>query len=272
MGSLQFDGHDTCHVSKNINKTVLQRGCRICCFFSLRTNKNCHSDGNRKAKASTPNSTENKKLCVTEEQILVSLQATSSPDGFWMEHNSGSWPVQRLGPTSTHIMPYFEALNGSWALQSCSPEHLQGRAVPQKRKTKLLLIPRGRRWPADSSRVTHATRCQLKYSFYTGTASHERLWGGAGAELKPPEVAASPNYGACWEAEAASTHAHSHKDHHDYWYLPVSAPISTFLKKPDESRVFWLYEDFARQPAGSERLTAFPSLLYINILATSVSP
>jgi len=90
MGSLQFDGHDTCHVSKNIKKTVLQRGCRICCFFRLRTNKRCHSDGNRKAKASRPNPMENRKFCITEEQICVSLQAVSSPDGFWMEHNFGS--------------------------------------------------------------------------------------------------------------------------------------------------------------------------------------
>lgn len=78
MGSLQFDVHDTCHVSKNINKTVLERGCRICCFFSLRTHKKDHSDrkaGNRKGKASTPQYMEN------EEQISVSFQGTSSPSG-----------------------------------------------------------------------------------------------------------------------------------------------------------------------------------------------
>lgn len=37
----------------------------------LRTNKKCHSDG--KAKASTLNSMENRKLYITEEKILVSL-------------------------------------------------------------------------------------------------------------------------------------------------------------------------------------------------------
>lgn len=66
MGSLQFDGHDTCHVSKNINKPVFLRRCRICCFFSIRNNKKCHSDGKGKAKDWTPNSMANRKLCMTK--------------------------------------------------------------------------------------------------------------------------------------------------------------------------------------------------------------
>lgn len=46
--------------------------------------KKCHSDrkaGNRKAKASTPQYMENTKLCVREEQISASLQATPSAFG-----------------------------------------------------------------------------------------------------------------------------------------------------------------------------------------------
>lgn len=35
--------------------------------------------------------------------------------------------------------------------------------------------------------VRHPCYTQLKYSFCTGTLSHESLWGGAGAELKAPE-------------------------------------------------------------------------------------
>lgn len=73
MGSLQFDGHDTCHVSKNINKTVLQRRCRICCFFSLRNNKKCHSDGNRKAQAWTPNYIEKRKFCIAGTNFCLIL-------------------------------------------------------------------------------------------------------------------------------------------------------------------------------------------------------
>lgn len=153
MGSLQFDGHDTCHVSKNINKTMLQKGWRICCFFSLRTNKICHSDGNRKAKDTILNAMENRKLCITEEQTFLTLGNFQ----FWWLLNGAQ--LRKL--TNTMSAPNLNSHRALFWNLKWEIEHLQGRTVLQKRKMKLFLIPHCHRWPADSLCVTHAIH--LKY-------------------------------------------------------------------------------------------------------------
>lgn len=89
-------------------------------------------------------------------------------------------------------------------MPSCSAEHLQGRTSPQRRKTKLLLIP----------------RCQLVcHPCYTLPITIQLLhrdlvvWKALGwcwcKGRTSREFAVSPNSGARWEPEAVSTHAHS---------------------------------------------------------------
>lgn len=168
---MQFDGHNTCHVSKNISKGVLERRRRICCFFGLRTNKKCHSD--RKAKASTPQNMKNTKLCVSHFKnlpvLLDGAQLEQLPNATSGSHLYLFWNPQR--EISTAKLP---------------AEHLQGRTALQKRKTKLFLIPCCHRWP--SWQLMRHSCCLLanKIQLLHGDLGAWRLWDRAGAELKPP--------------------------------------------------------------------------------------
>lgn len=70
------------------------------------------------------------------------------------------------------------------------------------------------------------------------------------------EFAASPNYGACWEHEAVSIPTKTTMTTGTGICLRA-LPYLPCWRKQMSVMVFWLYEDSAMQPAGSERQISF---------------